>query len=227
MLQPHQPHNQISMLSRMEGNINVIVKVKTKTDTLYIDGTVSGLGQVIALGVATTHVREYLRLYDFFEVTVPTGGIAVVPLNTANDADNATGTRRATYDGGTGTPFIVGEEITSTTGGGALRVGIITAAGSGATGTFDYVLKSVTDFANNDVCTGRTSGDAATINVTIVNVVAGYGTDIRVMTVDEALNNPPCEGLCSLIMPSLASSKVAAASVNVVFSTSAIVIEST
>src|SRR3989344_5556087 len=177
----------------VEGNINVLVKVKTKTDTRYIDPTVNTLGQLINSGVVTVFGREYLRTYDHFEFTNTTGGFVAVPLNTANDSDNATGQYVFAYDAGSAATLLVGEEFTATTAG-VLKFGIVTAqtGDAGATGTVTYALKSGTQFADDDACTGKVSGKTFSVNEvggfdSTNDVVAGYSTDIKIMTIDQKI----------------------------------------
>jgi hypothetical protein len=164
----------------LEGNLDVLLKVKTNTDPHYINPTVAALGQLINSGAFTVHVRPYLRTYDSNEVTQPGGGIAVVALGNAKDLNNTTGQYQAAFLAGGAGAFKVGEEITTTDG----KRGIVTASDDGATGDVDYALKSSTNLVNNDVITGSVSGKSATINGAPSNLVAGYGTNIRVMTVD-------------------------------------------
>lgn len=172
----------------VEGNINVLVKIKTKTDTRYIDPTVNTLGQLINSGVVTVFAREYLRTYDHFEFTNTTGGFVAVPLNTANDSDNATGQYTFSWNTGGAFTLLVGEEFTATTSG-VLKFGIVTAqtGDAGATGTVTYALKSGTQFAAADVCTGKVSGKAFTLTGSVTNVVAGYSTNIKIMTIDQKI----------------------------------------
>ena len=162
----------------VEGNLDILLKVKTSTNPSYIDPNVEALGQLINGGAFTTHIRPYRRTYDSNEVTQQ-GGIAVVALGNAVDANNKTGQYDAAFTLGSSTPFTVGEEITTTGG----KRGVITSSDSGATGNITYVLKSSTNFVNTDSITGSVSGATADL-ANPTNVVAGYGTNIRVMTVD-------------------------------------------
>ena len=160
----------------LEGNLDVLIKVKTSTDPAYINPTVPALGQLINGGAVTVHLRPYGRTYDSNEVTQQ-GGIAVVALGNAKDLNNGTGEYTVAYTVGT-MPFIVGEEITTTSG----KRGIVVTSTSGATGTVTYILKSAVQFVDTDVVTGTISGSFATFG-TPSDLVAGYGTDIRVMVV--------------------------------------------
>ncbi|MFC1627277.1 hypothetical protein ACFL18_01820 [Patescibacteria group bacterium] len=177
--------------SWLEGNINVLVKVKTKTDTRYIDPTVNTLGQLINSGIVTVFAREYLRTYDHFQFTNTTGGFVAVPLATADDLDNNTGQYTFSYNTGGAETMVVGEEIYAglDTVASPLKVGIVTAqtGDGGATGTVTYVLKSATQFAAADVCEAAVSSKAITLTGAVTNVVAGYGTNVRAMTIDQKI----------------------------------------
>lgn len=161
----------------LEGHLDVLIKVKTSTDPAYINPTVNALGQLINGGAVTVHMRPYSRTYDSNEVTQQ-GGIAVVALGNDRDLNNTTGQYTVAYTGGTGTPFTVGEEITTSGG----KRGVVRSSTTGATGTVTYDLKSGTNFVNTDVVTGAISGASATFAAPS-NLVAGYSTDIRVMVV--------------------------------------------
>lgn len=161
----------------LEGNLDILLKVKTSTEPRYINPTVSALGQLVNSGAFTVHVRPYGRTYDSNEVT-QVGGIAVVALGNAKDLNNTTGQYRAAFSSGSGTPFTVGETITTASG----KRGLITASDSGATGNFDYILKSTSQLVGTDVVTGSVSGASATVD-SVSNLVAGYSSDIRVMVV--------------------------------------------
>jgi len=163
----------------LEGNLDVLLKTKTSTRPAYINPTVQALGQLINGGAFTTHVRPYTRTYDSNEVT-QVGGVAVVALGNAKDLNNTTGQYRAAFTtGGGATAFTVGEEITTTSG----KRGIVTASDTGVTGNVDYALKSGTNLVDTDVITGVVSAKTATVSGAPSNLVAGYGTNIKVMTV--------------------------------------------
>lgn len=164
----------------LEGNLDMLLKVKTSTNPAYINPTVAALGQLINNGNFTVHLRPYRRTYDSNEVNGSGGGIAVVALGNAKDLNNITGQYQAAFTGGSGTPFTTGEEITTTAG----KRGVITSSDTGAAGNITYVLKSSTNFVNTDAITGSVSGATAAISGAPTNVVAGYGTNIRTMTVD-------------------------------------------
>lgn len=176
----------------LEGHLNVLIKVKTSTDPKYINPTVNALGQLINGGAVTVHMRPYSRTYDSNEVT-QLGGIAVVALGNDKDLNNTTGQYTVGYTGGTGTPFTVGEEITTTSG----KRGVVRSSTTGATGTVTFDLKSAVQFVNTDVVTGVVSGASATFG-TPTNVVAGYGTNIRVMVTQRRFTGGSTTGTFTL-----------------------------
>lgn len=154
----------------LEGNIDVIVKVKTSKSSVYIDPTVEALGQNINNGTVTVFSREYLRTYDHFQTTT-LGGLAPIPLATADDLNNITGTVEVSYTGVGG--FTIGEEVIDASG----EIGIVTAEDLG-TDDLDIVLKTAAFSAGT--ITGQVSGATATW-VSNADIVAGYDTDIKVM----------------------------------------------
>ncbi len=168
----------------LNGHIDIIIKVKTKTDTQYIDENVTTIGQLINGGEVDIHDRNYGNTYDWVTIT-KIGGIAPVPLNTAGDDNNPTGTRQNPFINGGAGAFTVGEEITETTGG-ILRVGIVTASDAGAAGDVDYILKSPTDFSNGGTIVGGVSAKSVDGGVS-VDLVAGYGTDVSFLTVTDKI----------------------------------------
>jgi hypothetical protein len=159
----------------LEGNINVLVKVKTSTDTTIIDPTVNALGQLIDSGTVTIFNRRYGHTYDHFETTT-VGGTAPMPLATAIDANNATAQLRNTYTGCGG--FTVGEEITDT----ACFVGVVVAE-CVTCNTLDYILFSACDIGGGLTVTGAVSA-ATAVEGTPSNLVAGYCAQVRQMTVE-------------------------------------------
>jgi len=165
----------------LKGHINTLVLKKTNRDPQYIDGTVDGLGQLIDGGNISVHNHEYLRTYASADNATTNATVAPVFLQTIDDSGNDTGQYQFAYNTGSGS-FTVGEEITSGSGN-TLKVGIVTADSGTTTGNVDYVLKTGTDFIATDVITGEVSGKSATLTGTVVNLVAGYGTDIKIMTV--------------------------------------------
>jgi hypothetical protein len=166
----------------LEGDINAIIKVKSTTSVTAIAPATPALGQLIDGGNRLWYNRELGDSYDHFPSS-QVGGVATIPLTTAPDQDNLQGEFRYPFNTGGAGAFTVGEEITATTAG-VLKVGIVTASDSGATGNVDYILKSPTDFADADVITGDISTKSATLAATKSNLIAGYSTDIKTMWVD-------------------------------------------
>lgn len=162
----------------LEGGLDILLKVKTSTSPTYINPTVSALGQLINSGAFTVHLRPYTRTFDSNEVSAPGGGIAVVAVGNAKDLNNTTGQYTASYI--TGAALTVGEEATTS---GGKRVSI-TSADTGATGTVTWALKGDTNLIDTEVITGVVSGNSVTISGAPTNLVAGYGTDVKVMTVN-------------------------------------------
>ena len=171
----------------LEGNLDVLLKVKTSTNPAYINPTVNALGQLINNGAFTVHLRPYLRTYDSNEVT-QIGGIAVVALGNAKDLNNTTGQYTATQSAGSGT-FTIGEQATTS---GGKRV-IITNAATGGSGNIQWALKSSTNLTTADAITGAVSAATSTIN-TVTNLTAGYSTNIRAMTVDRRFTGGTTSG---------------------------------
>jgi hypothetical protein len=161
----------------MEGSINVLVKNKTRTDVRYIDPNVTTLGQLINDGKLLTLCREYLYTYGHFETSV-VGSLAAPPISCDDDLDNTTGTHQISYTGTGG--FTVGEVIVGGTTGAR---GIV--VDEDTTGdTLDYVLKTPgTQFGSAETITGEVSSATCTFS-SVSNLVAGYGTDIRLAVVD-------------------------------------------
>lgn len=112
-----------------DGHIDICVFLKdfkTATHTV-IDG-----------GYATVLARKFTTLYDSFEVATSTtsGGRNPIPLGTAPDLDNATGTKSITFTAASGN-WAVGNEIVGST---SLARGLITKITSpGATQTVHYI----------------------------------------------------------------------------------------
>ena len=159
----------------LEGHIDVLVKNKTKTDTRFICACVDTLGQLINSGTLTVFERSFLNTFDHF-CTTTVGGVAPIPLNTANDLNCDTGQYRLNY--GTCGGFCVGEEFVGCTSG--ARGTVI--AECLACNTLDYALKSTTQVAACETITGTVSAATATANMccTICCLVAGYCDSIRV-----------------------------------------------
>lgn len=162
----------------LEGHVDVNVKVKTSTDPRYINPAVAALGQLINGGTATWFAGEYLRTYSHAQLSA-VGGLAVVSLGTERDLNNTTGTHQMTYTGAGG--FTVGEEIVGGTSG---AIGIVTVDET-VGNNLQYVLKTTAQFHDGgaETITGQVSGATCT-SAAPTNLVAGYGTNIRIMTVD-------------------------------------------
>lgn len=176
----------------LEGNIDVMVKVRTWNDTRFINPATPALGQLLPGGNPSldgsyaVFNREYhVSTYDATQFDAPAGGVNTVALGTQDETvNNPNGTHTMNYTGGSAAALIVGEEFTAGSGN-SLKVGIVVSdtGGAGATGTLEYVLKSGTNFVNTDSCTAEISGKTFT-SPTPTNVVAGYGTDIRWQVTD-------------------------------------------
>jgi len=195
----------------LEGQIDVLVKVRTRTDTRYIAPATPGLGQLIpggdpqVPGAYAVNNREFhVSTYDTTQFNAASGGVNTVALGTADDraADrNPNGTHTMDYTAGSGATLIVGEEFTAGVGNG-LKVGIVVSdtGGAGATGTLEYVLKSGTNFVNTDACTAFISGKTFTAP-TPTAVVAGYGDDIAFPVVDIAATPSGGTGITGTFNP--------------------------
>ncbi len=187
----------------LEGNIDVLVRVKTRQDTRYIDPATPGLGQLIPGGdpsqggfYAVFNREYYTSTYDTTEVNGSAGGVNTVALGTADDTAsdrNPQGTHQFAWDGGGGQTLVVGEEfeITTPSDSNSQKVGLVVAqtGGGGATGTVEYVLKSGSQFADDEILVSRVSGKAFTVDETggfdaTNDVVAGFATDIRHNVID-------------------------------------------
>ena len=163
----------------LEGHINVLVKIKTNTDTRLVTAT-AGEGASIDSGRIRVYNRFYLHTYShFFTSTNDTGGVVTIALATSADLNNTTGTHQFTYTSGAGT-WNVGEEIATADD---TKVGVVVSADTGATGTVTYVLKSGTNFANTDVVTGQYSRVNKT-SAAPTTLVAGYSDKIGFGHVD-------------------------------------------
>jgi hypothetical protein len=179
----------------LEGQIDVILKTKTRTLTTIHDPVTPGLGQLIGGGDPsvggnyTVLAREFhTSTYDATQVDGSAGGVNSVALGTADDTtNNPNGTHIIDWDTGSAATLLVGEEITTGTGNG-IKIGQVVAqtGDAGATGTCEYVLKSGTQFLNNETLTGSVSGKTLDVNepVSIGDVVAGYSADIAFPVVD-------------------------------------------
>ena len=195
----------------LEGQIDVLVKVKTRTDSRYIAPSTPGLGQLIpggdpqVNGSYTVLNREFhVSTFDATQSPGVPGGVNTIALGTQDDTAsnrNPNGTHTMDYTGGSGATLIVGEEF-YTAAGNSQKVGIVVSddGGAGATGTLEYVLKSGTNFVNTDSCTAAISGKTFTAP-TPTNVVAGYGTDIRFSVVDLGATPSGGTGITGTFIP--------------------------
>jgi hypothetical protein len=176
----------------LEGQIDVLIKTRTRTSTTTHDPVTPALGQLIlggdpgVAGGYTILAREFhTSTYDATQVDGSDGGVNSVALGTADDTtNNANGTHTMNYTGGSAATLVVGEEFTANAGN-SLKVGQVVSdtGGAGATGTLEYVLKSGAQFVNTDSCTAVVSGKTFTAP-TPTSVVAGFGTDIAFPVVD-------------------------------------------
>lgn len=197
--------------SWLEGQIDALVKVKTRRDTRYIAPATPGLGQLIPGGdpqvdgaYAVLNREYHVSTYDATQFNAAAGGVNTVALGTAADtaADrNPNGTHTMDYTGGSGATLIVGEEFTAGADN-ALKVGIVVSddGGAGATGTLEYVLKSGTNFVVSDSCTAFISGKTFTAP-TPTTVVAGFGDDIAFPVVDIAATPAGGTGITGTFNP--------------------------
>ncbi len=195
----------------LEGNIDILLRTKTRNDPRYIDPVTPGLGQLIpggdpaVNGSYTIFNREFhVSTYDATQGPAGAEGVNTIALGTQPDvaADrNPNGTHTMNYTGGSAAALIVGEEF-YTTAGNSQKVGIVVSdtGGVGATGTLEYVLKSGTNFVNTDSCTGAISGKTFTAP-TPTNVVAGYGSDIRFNVCEIALTPSGGTGITGTFIP--------------------------
>ena len=186
----------------LEGQMDAIIKTRTRTLTTTHDPATPGLGQLIGGGDPsvggnyTIFAREFhTSTYDATQVDGSAGGVNSVALGTADDtANNPNGTHIIDYDTGSAATLLVGEEIIFESGN-TLKVGQVVAqtGDAGATGTVTYVLKSGTQFANNDSLTGTVSGKTLLVNepVSIGDDVAGFSVDIAFPVVDILATSSP------------------------------------
>jgi hypothetical protein len=182
----------------LEGNIDVLLRVRTRQDTRFIAPATPTLGQLIpggdpaaGGGYAVLNREFYTSTYDATGVDGSAGVVNSVALGTADDTvNNNQGTHTMAWDGGSAVTLLVGEEF-YTVAGNSQKVGIVVAqtGDAAATGTVEYVLKSGTQFADGDTLTAIVSGKTFTVNEptgfdTSNSVVAGFSNDIRFSVVD-------------------------------------------
>lgn len=160
----------------LEGHINVLVKIKTNTNTKRVTATL-GEGASIDNGRIRVYNRFFSHTYShFFTASNDTGGVVTIALATSSDLNNTTGTHSFAYTSGAGT-WTIGEEIVSGTGTTA-KIGVVVSADTGATGNVTYILKSGTNFVSTDVVTGQYSQVQKTVNGAPTTLVAGYSDKI-------------------------------------------------
>ena len=186
--------------SWLEGQIDVMVKVKTWNDTRFIAPTTPALGQLLpggdpaVDGSYTLFNREfYTSTYDATEFGAASGGVNTVALGTG--ADNASdrnpqGTHTMSYLVGSAATLLVGETIQTTGAAARLgnnqKIGVVVAqtGDAGASGTIEYVLKSGTQFLTTEGCIGTVSGKTFNVDGAPTEVVAGFDADIRFQVAD-------------------------------------------
>lgn len=201
----------------LEGNIDVLVKVRTRQDTRYITAATPGLGQLIPGGdpaVAGSYAvfnREfYTSTYDTTQVNASAGGVNTVALGTADDTAsdrNPQGSHTFAWDNGSAATLLVGEEF-FTIAGNNQKVGLVVAqtGDAGATGTVEYVLKSGTQFDDGDALTGKVSNKTFDVNEvggfdSTNEVVAGFALDIRHSVVDIIASPTDGTGITGTFVP--------------------------
>lgn len=171
----------------LEGHINLLVKIKTNTDTARAT-SLAGQGESIDNGRIRVYNRFYLHTYShFFTATNDTGGVVTIALATSNDLNNVTETHDINYTAqSSATAWSLGEEIVTGAGTVAdpLAVGVVVSADTSGTGNIQYVLKSGHQFANTDVITNQNIQNTKTAGATVTNVVAGYNDKIGFGHVD-------------------------------------------
>ncbi len=173
----------------LEGNIDIILKVKTNTSIEDATAT-AGEGGVIATTM-TVFNRFYGHTYSHFQTQAfvePEAQVVTIALNTLDDGNNKTGVYTIAYDAGTGA-WNVGERIQTVGAGLPDKVGVVVSADSTLTGTITYVLKSPTQFTDNDVITGVFSQVSKTVNEpggldATNDLVQGYLLDLGFAHID-------------------------------------------
>ena len=194
----------------LEGNIDVLIQVRTTMDPVYITPSTPGLGQLIpggdpqVDGAYAVFNREYhVSTYDATQFAAASGGVNTVAMGTQDETtNNPNGTHTLTISGGSAAAPVVGETFTAGSGN-AKKVGVVVSdtSGTGATGDIEYVLKSGTNFANTDSLTFSVSGKTATVNGAPVDEVAGYGANIRFQVVDLAATPSGGTGITGTFIP--------------------------
>lgn len=198
----------------LEGQIDVLLKVRTRNDTRFIAPATPTLGQLLPGGdpqvdgaYAVFNREFHTSTYDATQFNAAGGGVNTVAVGTGDDTAsdrNPNGTHLIDYDNGSAATLLVGEEIVFSSGN-ALKVGQVVAqtGGAGATGTVEYVLKSGSQFANDEALTGTISGKTLDVNepVEIGEVVAGYSANIAFPVVDLAATPGGGTGITGTFIP--------------------------
>lgn len=200
--------------SWLEGDIDVILKVKTWNDTRFIDPATAALGKLLPGGdpavdgnYAVFNREFYTSTYDTTQFDGSTGGVNTVALGTQSDnaADrNPNGTHTMNWDTGVGAALEVGETFfTTALVGGLKKVGLVVAqtGDAGATGTLEYVLKSGTQFLTTEALEAEVSGKTFAVNGAPTDVVAGFATDIRFNTCEVAATPIDGTGITGTFIP--------------------------
>ena len=161
------------------GQIDVLVKVQTNTLPTLDNAD----GQLVNAGTVTIFAREFGNTYDHFETTT-IAGVAPIPLATAVDINNATGTHIIDID--LLTNLVVGEEIVDDID--ETKRGVITALVDASPDTMAYRLTGTTQFASGDTFTGQQSNQARTTSSSPSTLVAGLGSQTIIATIHGRIN---------------------------------------
>lgn len=161
----------------LSAHIDILVKVTSNSLPSLGNGDITD-GVSINGGTVTIFSRRYGDTYDHFETTT-IAGVAPIPLATAADINNATGTHSFDTDSTTG--YAVGEEFVDDTD--PTKRGVVTALDTGPTG-LSYIFTGTTQFINTDVIVNQVSTSLATLSSTISSEVDGFGTQVVVATVN-------------------------------------------
>ena len=155
----------------LQAHIDVLVKVTSNSSTTLAVGAAPDFtdGLNINGGTVTIFSRRYGDTYDHFETTT-IAGVAPIPVATASDINNATGTH--SFDTNVTTGYLVGEEFVDNTD--ATKRGVVTSLDTGPTG-LTYIFTGTTQFANADVIVNQVSTSLATLSSTITSEVSAYG----------------------------------------------------
>lgn len=182
----------------LEGDIDVLLKVKTWNDTRFIAPATPALGMLLPGGDPavdgnyTILNREfYTSTYDATQFNGASGGVNTVALGT--QPDNATdrnpqGTHTMDYLAGSAFTLLVGETFaTDVLLAGTKKVGLVVAqtGDAGASGTVEYVLKSGTQFLTTESLIAEVSGKEFDVDGAPTGVVAAFSDDIAFPVVDQ------------------------------------------